>query len=78
MLRNVKVTITLSASIMNLTPQSGRVREVKCRDCGTNAVLSGLKNNGSILLNPSGGRKGTRKRRREEAAGLPDFSAPTS
>lgn len=51
---------------------------MKYTGCGTNAVLSGSKNNGSILVKPSGGREGTGNGRREEAAGPPDLSAPTS
>lgn len=39
--KDLKVTAPLSASVMKLTPQNGRVRKVKYTDCGTNAVLSG-------------------------------------
>lgn len=42
-----------------------------------NVDFSGCKNNGSILVRPGAGREGTRKRRREEAAGLLDSSALT-
>lgn len=57
---------------MKLTPQNSRVREVKYTDCGTNAVLSGSMNNGSILVKPNAGRGNKEKEERGScwAAGL--------
>lgn len=60
--KNLKVTTTISASILKWTPQNSRVREVNYTDCGTNAILSGWKNDGPILVKTKRHERGNKEK----------------